>query len=176
MARRKHFAVDELPVEVRTAVHDLIQSGRTYRDIAEHLRSLGHPIAPSSLCRYGKDFLSRLERLRTVNEQSKAILEQSEGNPLRLEEAATQISLGLMTEALLKMQDLDGADPVDLMQALARLQSASVQRERLRIQWREEQRQRAKEAADDVAKMAKDGGLSDEVIRRIEERVLGIAS
>jgi hypothetical protein len=174
MARRKHFAVDEMPDEIRSKVNDLIQGGVTYRAIAEKLAELGHPIAASSLCRYGQEFLGRMERLRIVNGQAQAILEESGGNPLRLEEAATQISLGVMTEFMLKLENLDGADPVEVMQTLARLQTSSVQRERLRIQWREEQESKTKAAAADVCKSARAGGLSEEQVKEIEERILGI--
>ncbi|MBM4394373.1 MAG: DUF3486 family protein, partial [Deltaproteobacteria bacterium] len=130
----------------------------------------------SSVGRYGREFSARLTRMREVNEKAKAILEQANGEPLRMEEATAQIGLSMVAEALLKLDDLEGVDPEKLLLAVARLQNSGATRERMRIVWRQEQQAKAKAAAEEVKGIAKKGGLSDELVREIEERVLGIAA
>lgn len=174
--RRKHHKILDLPAGVVDAVNSALARGATYEDIVRMLRDMGHEVGKSSVGRYGKEFLARLERIRVVQEQAKAVLEETQGEPLRTEEATTQIALSMIAETLLALPDMRGAKPVELVRALAHLQSSSASRERLRMGWRAEQQARAQQAAAEVGKVAKAGGLSDETIRQIEERILGIAA
>jgi hypothetical protein len=168
---RKHFKIQEFPPEVVGAVNDLISKGVTYPEITKWLHERGHTIAKSSVQRYGQDFAARMERIKVVQKQAKAILGETE-NPLEMEEATTQMALHMVAEHLLQLHDLGDADPIKVMSVLAKLQSSSAQRTRAQLEFK----RRAAEAASKVSKLAKSGGLSDEVIKQIEEEVLGIAA
>ncbi|MGE5551910.1 MAG: phage protein Gp27 family protein, partial [Bacteroidota bacterium] len=79
--QRKHFKVQELPEELRAAIDEQITRGVHYRDIAEYISQMGHEIGKSSVARYGKDFLTRLERIRVVRDQARAIVEADPDAP-----------------------------------------------------------------------------------------------
>lgn len=171
-SRRKHHKLAQFPPEVVAAVNDLLTKGVTYDQIVEFLGQRGHEIGKSSVARYAKDFAARLERVRVVRDQLRAVAAEVDQDPLAMQDATTQVALHLIAEHLMRLQDLDGANPVQLMRALAHLQSSSVQVSK----WREEQSRRVRDAASAVGDKARKAGLSEEVIREIEERVLGIAA
>lgn len=173
MKRRKHHKIQTFPPEVVSAVNDLLARGETYEDIAWWLRQRGYEIGKSSVARYGREFAARLERIRVVEEQAKAILEETSGEPLRMEEATTRMALHLMAETLLRMQDVAaGSKPVEVIRALAHLQSSSASRERLRLEWQK----RARETADRIEHRLTEAGTPEELVREIRTQVLGLAS
>lgn len=173
MGRRKHHKIQTFPQEVVSAVNDLLARGETYEDIAWWLRQKGYEIGKSSVARYGREFAARLERIKVVEEQAKAILEETAGEPLRMEEATTRMALHLMAETLLRMQDAGtGAKPVEVIRALAHLQSSSASRERLRLEWQ----RRAQAAADHIETRLSEAGSPPELIREIRTTILGLGT
>jgi len=170
--RRKHHKVRTFPPEIVSAVHDLLASGVTYDQITAWLRERGFPIHRASVARYGKDFAARLERIRAVEDQAKAILEETAGEPLQMEEATTRMALHLIAEHLLRMQDLGEASrPVEVIRALAHLQASSASRERLRLEWQ----RRAQAAAEHIETRLSEAGSPPDLIREIRTTVLGLA-
>lgn len=147
----------------------LATPGVTYDDIVAWLKTKGYEISRSAVGRYGKDFLTRLERLSEVEQKAKAIISEV-GDALSMEEAASKLYTQKVLEYLLELDDLSGQKFGSLMAAFAKLQSSSTQRERLKA----DHQKKARAAADAVKETAKKGGLSAEAIKLIEEQVLGI--
>lgn len=139
MARRKHHKVkQELPKELVEAVNKLLIQGVTYREVEEFLAEKGHNIGKSSIQRYGKDFLTRLERLNLVKEQASAIVNTNPDSPqTEMAEAANQLAMQLIMETLMKVEalDMDDTKMTDLMKALALLERSSVAREKLKYEY-----------------------------------------
>lgn len=169
--QRKHFKVQELPEELRAAIDEQITRGVHYRDIAEYISQMGHEIGKSSVARYGKDFLTRLERIRVVRDQARAIVEADPDAPAtEMAEAASLIGQQLIMETLLKLDNADGEKVSDLLQALARLEASGVKREALKLQFN-----KGIEAAVNRIK----AGLKDELAKfgkgpEIEQRLIAM--
>ena len=174
MSRRRHPKIATFPADIQEMVNDLLAKGATYREIANRLKELGHPVSHASVGRYGLDFLARLVRFKFNSERATALLSAS-GKPLVTEEAASQAAAQMIFDWLMKLDALgDETDPLEVVKALSRLQTSSAGRERLRIQWRKEQAEAAAKVAAEVTTKARSNGLSEAVIREIEETILGL--
>ena len=134
-SRRKHARITtELPKELIQAINERLVAGETYEGIAAYLRERGHDISKSSVGRYGKDFLAKLERLRVVKEQARIIMTEGKDGPaLEMTEAATQLALQLIMERLVTAEDLRDAKSSEILKALALLERSAVQREKLKM-------------------------------------------
>lgn len=175
MARRKHSKIErELPQELVEEINARLVEGHTYREIADWLRQMGHPVSKSSVGRYGKDFLARLERLRIVREQARAIVEDNADRPAtELNEAASALASQLITEALLAANEAgNGLDKkvTEAIKALALLERSAVARERLKLEYR----QKAETAVKQIEQTAQKKGLDPETLAIIKEQIYGI--
>ena len=170
MNRRKHGRIrDDLPPEVREKVNRLlIEPGTTYEDIQAFLAAEGYDISRSAIGRYGQDFLSRLQELRIIEEKSRALVSEA-GDGMVLEETASKLFSQMIIELQLSNK-LDIKKVPRILSDFAKLQSSTVQRERLKRDLAE----RAEKVADDVAQTVKKNGLSDETADAIRKKIMGI--
>jgi DNA-binding ferritin-like protein (Dps family) len=165
--------VKSLPKDVREALDEkLVEEGfQNYEDLADWLAEQGYDISKSSVHRYGQEFEDRLEALRIATAQAKEITEQVGDDEGALGDALTQVvqekAFGLLTSMEMEEQEVEFTS---LMNAIARLQKASVRQK----EFRQEMREKAQEAADDAEEIARDEGLSDEAAEQIREKILGI--
>lgn len=171
-ARRRHGRVrDELPPEVREEVDRLlIEPGVTYDDIRAYLADKGYDISRSAIGRYGKDFLSVYQQLRMIEDKSKALVSEAGGDGMVLEEAASKLFAQLILEAQMSGQIKVTKLP-RIISDFARLQASTVLRERLKKEFAD----RVKKTADEVGKVARAKGLSDETAEEIRKKILGIS-
>lgn len=133
---RKHYKVEGLPQGIVDAVNRQLVDGRTYDDIVAWLNDMGHEVSRSSVGRYGKDFMSKLQRLKIVKEQAKAIVEVNPDAPAtEMAEAANQLATQLIMELLMELDldDLRGAKVTEVLKSLAKLETSSVRREKLKF-------------------------------------------
>lgn len=131
--KRKHFKIDTLPEEVREAVNKLLTDGFTYQQIADYLRKMGHEVGTSSVGRYSREFLARLERLKVAKDQARAIVqEMGDGPATEMHEAANQLAVQMVMETLMEVTSLEGEKVADLLKALAQLERSAVSREKLK--------------------------------------------
>jgi hypothetical protein len=172
---RRHRKVDELPAELVTEVQRLILDGQaTYEDIARFLHEHGHTISRSSIGRYSRHIVQRRDALSATVATAKELALITD--TASLEELASTLALDkiidvLMTHDHVVADELGIAEITNIMRALASLQSASIARQK----WHSDVADRARRAADDVAKAAERGGLSDEAVQIIRSRILGVA-
>jgi hypothetical protein len=160
---------DELPQEVREKVDRLlVEGGSTYDDIRDFLAAEGYDISRSAIGRYGKDWLNTYQRLRIAEDKARTLVSEV-GDGLALDEAASRLLMQKVLELLISTE-LTPKERASLMKSVAILQSSSVQREKLK----KELRSKVEEVAEEVTQTARRGGMSDELIREMEERVLGI--
>lgn len=137
MARRKHHKVNQFPPVLIEAINQRIVGGETYESIAkwlseEHQKAIGK----SSLQRYGKDFVAKLERLKVIKEQAKVICQAAPDAPAtEMHEAANQLAVQLIMETLMKVPDLEGAKVTELFKALSLLERSAVAREKLKYEF-----------------------------------------
>jgi len=168
--RRVHSRVtDELPPEVRRAMDTLLIEGATYDEIKDFLNRKGHDISRSGIGRYGKDFFANCRELKIIEDKSRTLVSDAGGDVMVLEEAAAKIFVKKILEA-----QLDGKfDVVKLPRLIAdfaKLQASTVLRERMKMEFK----QKVTKTADEVAKVARSGGLSEEKAAEIRRKILGI--
>lgn len=170
--RRRHSKISKLPQEAVDQVNSLLtKPGTTYQDVVDFLAEQGILVSHSSVGRYGKDFLSRLERLQIVKDQARAIVSGAGDRPAtEMHEAANQLAIQMIMEHLLEVGSLEGESTVDLLKALARLERSSTGREKLKLDYRK----RAKEVATSVDATLKEKGLSPKTLQEIKEKIYGI--
>lgn len=162
--RRRSKVETELPPELREEVDRLLIEGATYEEISLYLKDRGYDISRSSIGRYGKEFLNLYRRVKIIEDKSRAITSDT-GDGLVLEEAASK----LFTQQILKMllaQEMDISAKSRIISDFAKLQSSSVQRERLKAEFRK----RAEKAVESIRKKE----IPQEVLREIEEAIYGI--
>lgn len=118
------------------------------------------------------------ESIRATTEAARLIAESSPDDADQRSAAAMALVQSEMFELLLDVREADGMeDPVDRMQmmdkaalALSRLSRARVNQAR----WQVDVDSRVKAAAENVAKLARQGGLSEQTIAEIKAGILGI--
>lgn len=171
-ARRKHHKIPRvLPPDLVEAVNRKLVEGHTYQEIADWLGQMGHQVGKSSVGRYGKEFLTRLERLRQVRDQARVIIDEGQGAPAtELHEATNQLAIQLIMETLLQLDTVQGEKVADLLKALAQLEKSAVAREGLKLDYR----QKVDKAVKQIEETGKKKGLDPETLALIKEQVYGI--
>lgn len=167
---RTHSRIDdELPVEIREQVNRLlVEGGATYDEIKTFLDERGFDISRSAIGRYGKGFMATYQRLRIIEDKSRTLVSEA-GDGLVLEETAAKMFASQIIEAQLA-GEIDMKTLVKLIGGFAALQSSSVQRERIK----KDVQKKVEKTADDVEKVVKAAGISEDTINEIRRRVMGI--
>lgn len=168
--RRRSRVEVELPAALRQEANRLILEGLTYEDLATWSAGRGFDISRSAWGRYGKEFYEAYQKVKQFEEQSRALSGEA-GEGLTMEEAVSKMLLQRVMAALTAGQ-WDVMDVPRLLSDVAKLQSSSISREKLKDDWS----RRTREAADKVEKIAQKGGLSAATVQQIRKEILGIAS
>lgn len=181
MGRRA--AVDMLPPDLRDELTaKLVENGfSAYEALAEWIASKGYSISKSALHRFGSDLESQFEEAmqdaRRSVELARAMRASgnADGDGVLLDAASTVLQDQLLRISMaLRTVEVDPQEAVKLVsqasRALADLGRLKVSYEK----WQTEARERAQSASEAITEKARKGGLSDDVIRQIEEQVLGI--
>ncbi|TEB09315.1 phage protein Gp27 family protein [Pelotomaculum propionicicum] len=136
VVRRKHHKVAMLPPVLLELVNEKLVAGHTYEEISAWLKQMGEEVSKSAVGRYGKDFNTRLERLKLVREQAKAIIDSNQGEPAtHLAEATNELALSMIMETLQNLDNLQGQKVTELLKVLPKLADASTRREALKLQF-----------------------------------------
>jgi hypothetical protein len=143
-----------------------------YSALAAWLADQGFEISRSSVHRYGQEFEERLAAIKIATEQAQAIAAASNDDAGVMGDALTRLCQEKAFQVLVKMQDPD-PDNVDLNKVgimIARLNRVSVAQKK----WMAEAKAKAIVAANDVVKVARTGGLTEEKAEEIRRKILGI--
>jgi len=158
--------------EIDRMLIEVGEGRKTYEQIVEWAADQGCRTSTSALSRYFK-YVQALEKGKRVSQQVKAILDETDKNsPLELEEGVSKLGATVMMEVF---QEAMSADSIDIdrigrpMGDFARLQSSTVQREKLK----EAFSQKAKKAVKNIEKQTKKK-LDPETLKIIKEQVYGI--
>lgn len=178
-ARRTHSKISRLPESLRAAIHDaLIRRGATYDDLTGLVSAwvrdakVAAADAPSraGLARYGKHFLSRMEQLHQAREQAKAVVANAEEYGMALDEAATNMVLNEIMSIFMSRHPGKPMSPADIARiaaGLGKLQSSSVQREKLKSDFARQ----VNDARIRAVAAARAEGLSEESAERIGDQI-----
>ncbi|MBN3779952.1 DUF3486 family protein [Burkholderia sp. Ac-20345] len=139
----------------------------------EALKSYGLKVGRSSVYAYGKTFEDKLQSLKLVTEQARAVVAASPDDDGAVNDALVRLTQEKMFDILMKIDvDPEEVDLPKLARAVADLGKASVTQKR----WQAEARRQALEdAAREVGSVGKSLGLTDDAVKEIKTRILGKA-
>lgn len=177
MGRRSK--VEQLPAEVKDWLDKALVKDNFsgYEALAAELTARGLEVSRSGLHRYGSKLERRLAAIKASTEAAKLIDAAAPDDADSRSSAVISMVQTELFEAMVAFQEAENADPGERLtlvskaaKNIATLARASVNQKK----WMVEMREKAQAAANQVAKIAKKGGLSADVIKQIEEQVLGI--
>lgn len=135
---RAHGKIDNLPADVRENVEQQLMSGETYEAIADGLKDQGYDVHYSSVGRYGRRYLKKFESVRVAQQFAKLLAEDNvERPPTEIHEANNMIMNQIIMETLMD-DELDAKGMSQAANAVATLQRAQVQNEKLKMEARKE--------------------------------------
>ena len=135
---RAHGKIDSLPAKIREDVEQQLMDGRTYESISEDLKGQGYDIHTSSVGRYGRRYLKKFESVRVAQQFARLLAEDNvERPPTEIHEANNMILNQIIMETLMD-DELDAAGMGKAANAVATLQRAQVQNEKLKMDARRE--------------------------------------
>ena len=170
----KRGAIGGLPEPVKKwldkALVDNNFSG--YETLASELRARGYEISKSAVHRYGQKFEERLNALKLVSEQARAVVESAPDEEGAVNDALVRLTQEKMFSILLDIEvDPKRVDLSKLARAVAELGKASV----LQKRWQAEARTKALvEAADAVSETARAQGMDEKQVEFWRGKVLGL--
>lgn len=131
--RSRNFT-KSLPPEILEQLNKMIVDGCTYEEIGNWLKKFDVNVHRSTINRYGQGYLERLERIRIISEQTKAVFEDNKGKPAtELSDASVLIVTQMLMESLMENEQIEMKDLTKAAQALATLQRSNVSSEKLKI-------------------------------------------
>lgn len=179
MAKRSTIAT--LPPDILAAFERrLAENGfANYTELTEWLNQQGYEVSRSAVHRYGQKVERRFAAIKSSTEAARLIADGAADEGDTRSEALVAMVQTELFEAMLEigeMEDLTAVDRFSLVakasKNIATLTSAST---RLK-EYQAKVKAKVAAAAEDVAKQAKKGGLSDEAAEAIRKQILGIAT
>ena len=76
--KRRKYAVEKLDPKIKEKVDEMIRNNSTYNDIVEYIKSTGNSVSKSAIQRYASSLIQTLQTLRIINENFRAITEETE--------------------------------------------------------------------------------------------------
>ena len=150
-----------------------------YEEIAEILQSRGYTIGKSSIHRYGQKLERKLEAVQASTQAAIMIADAAPDDGDLRSSAVLSLVQTELFNALIALQESENpeANPADRIMLMAKagkgiaeIAKASVNQKK----WESEVKERVKDAAKAVDKIAKKGGLSAETAAEIRKQILGI--
>lgn len=179
MARRSTIAL--LPDDVRHEFERRLAANAfgNYTELTEWLNAQGYEISRAAVHRYGQKVERRFASIKASTEAARLIAEGATDEGDTRSEALVAMVQSELFEAMLEIGEMEDLSAVDRFSMVAKaakniatLTSAST---RLK-EYQAKVKAKVQAAAEDVAKQAKKGGLSEESVEAIRKHILGIAS
>lgn len=165
--------VTGLPAAVKKWLDEALVDGNfaDYELLSAELKAKGFDISKSSLHRYGSQFEKKLAAVKLATEQADAIAKAVPDDENALGDALLRVIQEKTFSMLMNMEE----DPKIGFAKLASIAIESGFSSTNIKEFRSKVKTKAKEAATEVANIAKSGGLTEEAIANIKKSILGIA-
>lgn len=166
--------VHALPKAVKAWLDGALVEGNFagYEGLADELKARGCDVSKTSIHRYGQAFEERLATLRLVTEQAKAVVEASPDDDDAVNQALIRVTQEKLFTVMMDLKiDPRSVDIAKITRSIADLSRSSTASK----EYANKVKLRAKEAAKDIAAVAKKAGLTDEAVNEIKKRILGVA-
>lgn len=181
MAKRSTIAT--LPPKVLAAFERrLAENGfSNYTELTEWLNGQGYEVSRSAVHRYGQKVERRFASIKASTEAARLIAEGAADEGDTRSEALMAMLQTELFDALVQIGEMDneelGAlDRFGVMAEGAKKISGLISASTRLKEYQAKVKAKVQAAAEDVAKQAKKGGLSEESIEAIRKHILGIAS
>lgn len=149
---------------------ELISRGFSgYSELEAICRDRGIDISSSALHRYGSDFSERLDRLKMVTEQARAIVAEAPDDEGAINEALMRLVQEKLMGVVMEIEMAPG-DIGKIAKAIADLGRASVSQKRLAAEVRQ---QVLNEQQERLEEMRGSDGMSEDLEGRIKHILLG---
>jgi hypothetical protein len=174
--------IELLPEEIRAELNRRLvkHAFADYEALAAWLAEQGFQIGKSTVHRYGQKLERKLEAIRASTEAARSIADAAPDDADLRSAAVMSLVQTEIFDVLVNLQeatdeDVDQVTRVKLLSQAAKniatLSRASVHQKK----WQAELHERVQAAANDVERIARKGGLSDETIKQIRSQLMGIA-
>ena len=177
MAKRSTLAT--LPEDIRHAFErKLAENGfANYTELTQWLHEQGYEVSRSAVHRYGQQVERRYASIKASTEAARLIAEgaNDEGDT-RSEALMALVQTELVAIGEVSDEDLSPMQRFDMMSEGARRMAGFISAGTRLKEYQAKVKAKVAAAADDVAKQARKGGLSDEAAEAIRKQILGIAS
>ena len=177
----KRSVIDQLPEAVRHEFErKLVENGfADYQALSEWLQQQGYEISRSAAHRYGQKVQRRFAAIKNSTEAARLIAEGAADEGDTRSEALMAMLQTELFEALVQIgempeDELNALDRFGIMSEGARKISGLITAGTRLKEY--QAKVKAEAAAENVAKQAKKGGLSDAAAEAIRKQILGIAS
>lgn len=154
--------------------HELISRGFAgYSELEALCQQRGIDISSSSLHRYGSSFKERLEQVKLITEQARAVVAEAPDDEGAINEALMRLVQEKLFSLVVESEfDTDNMKLDKVARAIADLGRASVSQKRLAAEARKEMLREQEQRLED---MRGSDGMSEELETRIRHILLGKA-
>ena len=181
MARRSTIAL--LPDDVRHEFERRLAANAfgNYTELTEWLNAQGYEISRAAVHRYGQKVERRFASIKASTEAARLIAEGASDEGDTRSEALMAMLQTELFEALVQIgempsEELNALDRFGIMSEGARKISGLITAGTRLKEYQAKVKAKVEAAAENVAKQAKKGGLSDAAAEAIRKQILGIAS
>ena len=179
----KRSTIEQLPEAVRHEFErKLVENGFSdYTAIAEWLQEQGYEISRSAAHRYGQKVQRRFAAIKSSTEAARLIAEGAADEGAARSEALMAMLQTELFDALVQIgempsEELNAVDRFGMMSEGAKKISGLISASTRLKEYQAKVKAKVAAAAEDVAKQAKKGGLSEEAAEAIRKQILGIAT
>lgn len=172
----KRSSIAALPADVKAWLDQALVEGNFsgYQLLEEELKAKGFTIGKSSIHRYGQQFEERLQTLKLVTEQARAVVTAAPDDEDTVNQALVRMVQEKLFSVVMEMQvDPEKVNLSGLTRSIAELSRSSIQVKKYAADIKKQVIEDAVKAVDSTAKK---GGLSDEAANEIRRKILGIAA
>lgn len=179
----KRSTIATLPRDVVAAFERrLAENGfSNYTELTEWLNAQGYEVSRSAVHRYGQKVERRFASIKASTEAARLIAEGAADEGDTRSEALMAMLQTELFDALVQIgemdnEELNALDRFGVMAEGAKKISGLISASTRLKEYQAKVKAKVQAAAEDVAKQAKKGGLSDEAAEAIRKQILGIAS
>ena len=172
-------SINTLPKAVKEWLNKALLDGNFsgYMLLEKELKEQGYELSKSAIHRYGQRLEKRMAAIRASTEAARLIQESAADEGESRSEAVIALVQSDIFNILVDLQDAAEADPAKRVKMLASVGHAMADLTRASVSMRKYQndlKSKVVAAAEQVDKVIRRGGLSDEAADEIRRQILGI--
>lgn len=124
--KRRHYAINKLPEEVKETVDEMVKTDFTYREIADYIRSSGNDVSLSAIQRYSANLMQSAEELKVSQENFSTIMkEAAKYDYIDFTEPVIRLLCGQLLTQISKLSDTEIAPDELLKHTIALIRAVA---------------------------------------------------